>query len=246
MEKSALTNVHRTHDQFYLGIPANNEPKDSFKSSANILENTLGPGLEGRYILDAGCAVGHFPQYLATRFPEARVEGLEYLAELVSKGQELFPGITIHQGSIFDEDPPSSEGFDAITLLGVLQIFDEVDVIISNLASWLKSDGGLLIVHGLFNPYDFDVFTRYRKASDGPSGELENGWNIISQRTFTDACRAAGAKSINFHEFRIGVDISRTDGDPVRSWTETLGDGRRQIVNGLHIRQPQYIAEVIF
>jgi SAM-dependent methyltransferase len=246
MEKSSPSNVHRTHDEFYLGIPANNQPKDSFKTTAELLEKLLGPGLAGREVLDAGCAVGHFPHYLGTRFPEASVEGLEYLPQLITKGKELFPDVTIRHGSIFDENPANQGRFDAITMLGVLQIFDDIAPVISNLASWLKRPGGLLLVHGLFNPYDFDVFTRYRKAGEGPSGELENGWNIVSQRTFADVCQSAGAQSIIFHKFDISVDIAPTDNDPLRSWTEKSEHGHRQIVNGLHIRQPQYIAEVIF
>lgn len=246
MEKSSPSNVHRTHDEFYLGIPANNQPKDSFKTSADLLEKLLGPGLAGRGVLDVGCAVGHFPHYLATRFPEASVEGLEYLPQLISKGKEFFPDVTIHQGSIFDENPPHHNRFDAITMLGVLQIFDDIAPIISNLASWLKRPGGVLLVHGLFNPYDFDVFTRYRTAGEGASGELESGWNIVSQRTFADVCQSAGAQSIIFHKFDISVDVEPSDSDPVRSWTEKLEHGGRQIVNGLHIRQPQYVAEVIF
>ena len=131
-------------------------------------------------------------------------------------------------------------------MLGVLQIFDDITPIISNLAKWLKHPGGLLLVHGLFNPFDFDVFTRYRKAGEGLAGELENGWNIVSQRTFADVCKTAGAQSVNFHEFKISVDIAPNEEDPVRSWTEKLEHGERQIVNGLNIRQPQYIAEVVF
>lgn len=246
MEKSSPSNVHRTHDEFYLEIPAGNEPKDSFKSSADLLEKLLGPGLAGREVLDAGCAVGHFPHYLATRFPEAKIEGLEYLPQLVSKGKELFPDVTIREGSIFDGNLSNNGRFDAITMLGVLQIFDDIAPIISNVGSWLKRPGGVLLVHGLFNPFEFDVFTRYRKAGEGVASEMENGWNIVSQRTFATVCETAGAQSVSFHKFDISVDLAPSESDPVRSWTEKLENGERQIVNGLHIRQPQYIAEVIF
>lgn len=246
MEKMNPSDVHRTHDEFYLGIPPSNTPKDSFQSSADLLEKLLGLSLTGREVLDAGCAVGHFPNYLAARFPEAHVEGLEYLPQLVTKGQELFPDVVIRQGSIFDESPDLQGRFDAITMLGVLQIFDDITPIISNLASWLKRPGGVLLVHGLFNPYDYDVFTRYRRVGDGPPDALESGWNIVSQRSFAGVCESAGAQSIIFHKFKITVDMAPTDSDPVRSWTEKLERGGRQIVNGLHIRQPQYIAEVIF
>lgn len=246
MEHNANAKVRRTHDSFYLQVPATDQPKDSFKRSGDLLAELLGDGLKDKELLDAGCAVGHFPHYLQTRFPLARVEGLEFREDLVGKGRELFPGLKIKQGSIFEEIENYSERFDAITMLGVLQIFDDVEPIVQNLASWIRKPGGVLLVHGLFNPYDVDVFTRYRHSGGRNQDQLENGWNIVSQKTFSDACLAAGATSVEFHEFRINVDLEPHPQDPIRSWTELNTQGEREIFNALHIRQPQFIAQVNF
>ena len=40
------------------------------------------------------------------------------------------------------------------------------------------------------------------------------------------------------------IDLKRNLNDPLRSWTEKLKSGKRQIINGLWIKQPQYILEV--
>jgi SAM-dependent methyltransferase len=246
MEKFNPSEVHRTHDSLYLQVPESAQPKDSFKTSGDLLAQLFDEKLTNKTVLDIGCAVGHFPHYLQTRFPNAIVEGLEYLPDLVEKGSEVFPGLTIRQGSIFDDIEQNTGRFDAITMLGVLQIFDDIWPIVKNIASWVRKPGGVFLVHGLFNRYDYDVFTRYRPAGGNQSDELENGWNIISQKTFTDACISSGAKSVKFHEFHIGVDLEPNPDDPIRSWTEKNARGRREIVNGLHIRQPQFIAEAIF
>ena len=52
-----------------------------------------------------------------------------------------------------------------------------------------------------------------------------------------------GGKNIKFYEFKINLDIEKKLSDPVRSWTEFLADGSRQIVNGLCIKQPHFFVE---
>ncbi len=246
MEVFDNTEVNRSHDRLYLDVPASSPPKEAFTQTAGLLEDLLGEGLEGKSILDAGCAVGHFPNYLQERFPAAQIEGLEYLSDLVQQGAQLFPDVKIREGSILE--PLDSEGipYDAITMLGVLQIFDDVLPILSNMAGWLKKPGGLLLIHGLFNPFEFDLFTRYRKAGLSEESPLENGWNVLSQKTFRQICEKVGASSVKFHEFQLPFDLEPKADDPLRSWTEVDKQGKRHIINGLNIRQPQYVAEVLF
>ena len=95
----------------------------------------------------------------------------------------------------------------------------------------------------MFNPYEIDVFIKYRESKDYKINQFEPGWNVISQSTISKLLKKFGAKEIFFHEFKISVDLGKKLGDPVRSWTEKLASGERQIVNGICLKQPQYILE---
>ena len=98
----------------------------------------------------------------------------------------------------------------------------------------------------MFNPDPIDVFIRYKHAVYGqPGGLFEAGWNIISQHSFEKLFLEYGAQRVVFHKFNLEIDLAKQK-DPVRSWTEPLPNGSRQIVNGLCINQPQYIAEISF
>jgi hypothetical protein len=178
---------------------------------------------------------------MSSRFKNEEVVGYELLNSLISKANDFFPSVNIQQGSILDQSVISCQTYDVITVMGVLSIFDEVEEVIRNLIYWTKP-GGRLFLHGMFNPSDLDVFIKYKES--GAEGNLESGWNIISQKTMTSLLLKNGATSVSYHKFNISVDLSPNPKDDVRSWTERLESGDRQIVNGLCLKQPQYICEV--
>jgi hypothetical protein len=66
---------------------------------------------------------------------------------------------------------------------------------------------------------------------------------IPTQKTISNLLLKNGASKIKFHPFELTLDLNRKLDDPLRSWTETLADGSRQIVNGTCLKQPQYILE---
>ena len=235
----------RTHDAFYAMENPNSRPKDSFIQCADLIEEFLKDKKESNKetnkIADFGCATGHFVNYMSSRFENEEVVGYELLNSLISRARVFFPSVNIRQGSIFDQSVISCQTYDVITVMGVLSIFDEVDEAIRNLIYWTKP-GGKLFIHGMFNPYDLDVWIKYEES--GAKGNLESGWNIISQKTMTSLLLQNGATAVSYHKFNISVDLSPNPMDPVRSWTERLESGDRQIVNGLFLKQPQYICEV--
>lgn len=230
--------ILRTQDSFYATEKSKNI-KESFVEVANFIEKHESPIM----IADIGCAVGMFPMYLSKRFPRSSVTRFEYSQELLSTAKELFPGLDLRFADILDSSfsEANREKFDVVTLLGVLSIFDDIEIPLHNIKKMLKP-GGLFLAHGLFNPYPLDVYIKYQ-SSMLPHSDLEAGWNIVSQKKVVDACQRLGFFDMKFHEFSIKANLERHPDDPVRSWTEILVDGRKQIVNGLCIKQPQYIFE---
>ena len=75
--------------------------KDVWIMIADMIENS--DALPNSSIADIGSAIGAFPSYLSTRFPDFSVFGFEYLDESVKKGREIFPEISLEQADILDE-----------------------------------------------------------------------------------------------------------------------------------------------
>jgi trans-aconitate methyltransferase len=233
--------IRRTHDKFYLLEKKDSPPKESFKAIANLISKEDKKNLK---ILDIGCANGSFSAYLKNRFPNFIIEGMEFLPELVEKSQMNFPNLNFFQGSIL-ETPPNEKinNYDVVTALGVVSIFDNVELIFKNLLLWIKP-GGKIYIHGMFNREDIDVYIKYKHAEDLETSFLESGWNIVSLQTCKKIFYALGAKKIILHDFHLDIDLSKRE-DPVRSWTIKLENGQRVITNGLCILQPQGILEII-
>ncbi len=242
------SNIQRTHDLFYLENDKNLPPKECFVKIADLIEAHL-KNLQDIdkeiNIADFGCAAGQFPGYLDQRFLSCKVSGYEFLDLLVNAAKSNYPNVNFKKASILDISAIPESSYDVITVCGVLSIFDEIEPIMNNLSFWIKS-GGKLFLFGTFNPYDIDVFIKYRHSSDYGINKFESGWNIISQKTISNLLKKNGAKNILFHKFDLSIDLKKREDDVVRSWTENLEDSSKQIVNGLCIKQPTYIVEVRF
>jgi ubiquinone/menaquinone biosynthesis C-methylase UbiE len=237
--------VYRKHDSFYAD-EISNSPKQSFLSILNlIVQNTNEMNDSEIKVLDIGCATGEFPAFLSTRLSNRfKIVGMEYLNELIDVAKQKYPDLKVFKGSIEDLNCIQKSSVDIITVLGVISIFDELDQIISNLITWIKPNGRIF-VHGMFNPAPLDVLVKYRESSFLFTDEkFENGWNIISQDSFKKLALKNGAKNVIYHDFELTIDLEKKV-DPVRSWTEKLENGNRQIVNGICLKQPQYVAEII-
>lgn len=170
--------------------------------------------------------------------------GYEYLSELVEIAKVRYPNVKFIQSDVLDRNSIQKQRYDFITFLGVLSLFDEVEPVLNNLIYWTKTNGAIYI-HTMFNPYDIDIILRYRKAEDYTKDIWEYGWNIVSQKTISRILdKNKKVQSYKFHKFEISVDLDKHFDDPVRSWTEKLENGKRQIINGLCIKQPQYILEI--
>lgn len=236
-------NAARTHDRIYLAANPLDPPKESFRMVANIIgrhRKSLGRRLQ---VADFGCATGAFVNFLMECFPDDDIVGFEYLEELVAMGRRHFPTADIRQESVLNSHALRQDSVDVISLLGVLSIFDDIDPVLTNLIHWTRP-GGKVLVHGMFNPSDVDVYIRYRLSEDYGTNHFESGWNVVSQTTFSDVARSRGAQNVTFHAFQLPFDLFPWPHDPLRSWTETLADGSRQIINGMCLKQPQFIAQI--
>ena len=222
--------MKRTHDKFYLNENNKND-KESFVAVADVISRQ-----KFSSIADVGCATGAFPHYLKKRFPSSHIEGIEYLDSLLNKAVTDFPNISFSKGNVLDKESVTKK-FDVITMLGVLELFDDCHTVLRNVLSWLNPKGRL-ILHNLINEYDIDVFIKYRSSSDNYiETELESGWNIISKKSLELFTKQNNSRLVSCEDFSISVDLPKQR-DVMRSWTETNISGSKDIFNALHIRQP--------
>lgn len=226
--------MKRSHDVFYLN-ENKNSIKQSFVEVADAIELK-----KFNSVADVGCAAGVFPNYLSKRFDHAEVVGIEYLQPLLKNARENFPHITFLKGNVLDKTSITRK-FDVISMMGVLCIFDNYELVLDNVLSWLMPKGRL-ILHNMISDFDIDVFVKYTQSKSKPElSNLENGWNIISQKSLDLVAKKNNAKLISCRPFCLNLELEKQD-DVMRSWTEKNTFGGNDIFNALHIRQPQKIA----
>ena len=203
--------MKRTHDKFYLN-ENNKNVKESFVAVADVISRQ-----KFSSIADVGCATGAFPHYLKKRFPSSHIEGIEYLDSLLNKAVKDFPNISFSKGNVLDKESVTKK-FDVITMVGVLELFDDCHTVLKNVLSWLNPKGRL-ILKNLINEYDIDVFIKYRPSSDNYiETELESGWNIISKKSLELFTEQNNSRLVSCEDFSISVDLPKQR-DVMRSWT---------------------------
>jgi len=230
--------MKRTYsDSFYVNED-NTFVKDSFVAACQAIGNS--PSIKS--IADVGCAAGAFVNYLSNTLKDKDIYGIDILDLSLDKARKDFPHLNFLKGDVNVRDS-IKQRFDVITLLGVLDIFDNYDEILSNLFSWLNPHGRL-IIHNMVSDYDYDVFVKHKPSSSKmDNADLELGWNIISKKTLELVCEEHGAEITHYADFELSVDIPKTK-NTMRTWTEKNIKGGRDIINALHIRQPQKIVVI--
>jgi len=183
---------------------------------------------------DVGCAAGEFLYFLHS-LPEAQLKGIDVVPELLEKTRAMVPTASIDTGSIIDPNALEASSFDVLFFFcsGVVQIFDDFKLCLSNLISWCKP-GGRIYIAGIFNPFPIDVWIQYRKSSD-PDEHREPGWNLFSEESMGKFLHdSPKCHKYVFHDFKMPFDISKHEHDFMRTWT-MKGDGERILTNGLSL-----------
>lgn len=223
-----MAQLMRTHDDgVYLAESRYETAKENFKFCRSFVPEHSKP----IDIYDFGCAAGEFPFYLNQTFPRDRIHGVDILPSLIAKAKRESPSGHFQVGSVTDQDALKAHVSDVSFLIGVHSIFEDPTVCFANLIHWTKP-GGTVIIFGLFNPHPVDVFIKVRCERDEVD-HREPGWNAISQATTSRFLASQDrVASYDFHPFTIGIDLP-TQADPLRSWTQAMHNGERQIINGI-------------
>ena len=76
--------VVRDHDKLHLAEDRKDTPKESFKFLAECAKGFLQSREQPR-IIDVGCATGDLLYFLANRYPQAQLTGMDVMPELIER-----------------------------------------------------------------------------------------------------------------------------------------------------------------
>jgi SAM-dependent methyltransferase len=241
-----MTKVQRTHDSFYLLENRHDKPKQLHQEIVGMIRNEVNAKNQGSSfsILDAGCAAGEFAFFLKKSFSGAEICGFDLLPDLISRAKELVKGVDFSVGDITKSNSAKMEHFEYVCCTGVLSIFDNFELVISNLLGWVKP-GGSLYLHSLFSNYPVDVNVKYNMSEDYGKNVLESGWNVFSKKSISSFLTTrSDVKEFEFIDFDINIELPKLE-DVIRSWTFRDADGKLQITNGLNMLQPHSILKIV-
>ena len=119
----------------------------------------------GARVLEGGCGRANKVKAMSDAGFDA--VGLDFADETVRQARKNYPGIDIRSGDVRSLDF-SDDSFDGYWSLGVIEHFwDGYDVILSEAARVIRSDGFLFLTAPWFSPY------RKRKANSGAYQEMD-------------------------------------------------------------------------
>lgn len=237
--------IKRTHDRLYLGENYKENPKEYYKYIKRVIEKEFGekvlnPDFE---LLDVGCETGSFLYYLRNNFSEIKLTGMDVMPELLEKVND---GISRNKISTILADISKGETlplkkYNVVTMLGVLSIFDNFEVVIDNLLN-MVADNGRLYIFGIFNPEDLDVLIKVKKSTQ-KDNVWESGWNCISKCSVENLIKERGFKC-KFEKFQLDIEIPKHKDDPLRSWTEDMANNEKMVVSGIQLIYHFYLCEI--
>jgi len=79
--------------------------------------------LEGKSILDVGCGLGDFAEWLDQNNVRVEYTGLDLTPELVDQARKNHPGLSFLQGSILDESLLTDKKFDFVLASGIFYTY---------------------------------------------------------------------------------------------------------------------------
>ncbi len=194
-------------------------------------------------LLDIGSANGEFLNLINNKHPSWYTEGIETQKKLIRKSMELTPKLNIINCSVLDLKKFVKKKFDVVTAIGLLQIFDEKEVIkaLDNINSVLNNRGHLFILSP-FNKYGIDMILKFNDRKVSNNLNWQSGWNIFSIDFYKNYAKKRKLK-ISIVPFELDFKLKETE-DKIRTWTIKTKSNPFQLTNGLQLLVDLYIIKL--
>ncbi len=222
----------RLHDTFYLKENRYKNTKESFKYLIRILKKSTSKNSQKK-LADIGCANGELIYNIKKNFKKFEITGYDIRNDLLIKAKKNNSSDIKFKKIDIKRIYKVSEKFDIVVCSGVLSSIDEIEKTLSNLIKMTKK-GGKIFIFEAFNPYPYNVFTKYINLEK--PNIFQYGGNIFSIKYLKDFFHKRGL-STKFLKFQIKSKIPQRK-DKLRAWT--FGNKNKLIMNGLCFVQHQY------
>tara|TARA_B100000902_G_scaffold396438_1_gene457440 strand:+ start:38 stop:751 length:714 start_codon:yes stop_codon:yes gene_type:complete len=230
-----MKKIKRLHDKLYLKENRYNKPKESFKEILKIIKKQKNLKNKNIEYLDVGCASGELIYFISKNLKNIRITGLDVMIDLLKKAKKYNPQSSFFQKNINSKKFIFKKKYDLITMTGVLSIFDNFETSLNNLKKMMNTNS-ILIIHGHFNPYPYDVLVKYTEK--GKRNILQSGWNIFSISSLKKYCKDKKL-SISVVPFLIKKHLFQNKKDLIRTWTIKYKN-RNYFTNGLNLFLSKY------
>lgn len=227
----------RLHDKLYLKSNRYKKPKEISKLLYKILKKRLSK-TNNYKLLDVGCANGELLFFLDQKFNNIEFCGIDIRSDLIKLAKKkCSTGINFKKLD-YTQKQNFNKKFDIIICMGVISIFDNLDIFFKNIKRNMKKNS-ILFLSSHFNDYDFDVIVAY-KDLNSKNINYQAGWNIWSIKTIKKYFKK---QKIIKHPFNIKFNVKQNKKDLVRSWTIKI-DKKRYFTNALGLIQNKMLLEI--
>lgn len=101
------------------------------------------PAIEARLVIDLGCGPGSSTEFLANRFPDAAISGLDSSPDMIAAARKRLPRVKFSIGAI--EGWTDGGPFDVILANAVLQWVPNHCIVLPELVAKLTTGGALAL-----------------------------------------------------------------------------------------------------
>lgn len=180
--------------------------------------------------LDLACAGGIFANAFKNNFPSFQIKGIDLDSNLITKAKEDYPSLETSFSCENCRKISGKEKFDIVHASGILSVFEDFE---ETLTEWINllSHNGRLFLFNRFNSKDIDVLIKHRNNTKNYG--WETGLNTFSIETLK---RYLTSRNLSYRlkKFSLSLDLPE-DKDPTRSFTKTLDNKTKMVVNGANI-----------
>ena len=194
--------------------------------------------------LDIGCANGALIDFISNKIQSWNFVGTEIENDFVNLCKKNIKNCSFYLDNLKNKPNKNLPLGDILYLSGVHSHFDDPKVYLDGAIRRCKKKG-IIIIHGLFNPYKVDLVIRYKKSEDYNLQTRkvdQTGWNMFSIESISKILNKNNSVSkFKFKKlvFPTTLKVKFNNDNHIRSWNKRI-DKKNFFVNGLNLVQHQY------